>query len=259
MTNTLNAIDTKVIGISASMVDDIEELRKATENRLRALTKTTPDKDGVIRSEGVLPSDPRVLMVEGILESIKEQEKAAIRNLEKQIKDSPFATYVNMRKGIGFKAIGRLIAATGDPFIATQFILDENYTVTATRIFERSNRQFLTYCGYGVAEDGNARRRKKGEQANWNSEAKKRVYIISDSAMKQRKSRLREIYDNTKSKYENSEVMDKDGTVVPITDGRRHNRAIRAMSKQVLTELYLVAREHHTGIPANLVPEPEAE
>lgn len=245
----------KGIGIAASLVDDLEDLRKATENRIRSLTRTEPDKDGVIRSEGIHPLDPQVMAVQGILDGVKAQEKAAIKNLEKQILDSPFGEYVKMRKGIGPKAIGRLLAATGDPYIANQIFLDDDYNVIGSYIFERSLRQFFTYCGYGIASDGNARRRKKGEKANWNSEAKKRVYIISDSAMKQRNSHLREVYDSAKLKYENSEVIDKEGNFVPISDGRRHNRALRAMSKEVLAELYHVAREYHVGIPANLVPE----
>src|SRR5690606_11578270 len=68
------AMDSSMLGLAADTLDDIEALRKATANRVNAMTRSTADKDGEVRGLGLmaLGLDTDVDKAVEMLESIKK-------------------------------------------------------------------------------------------------------------------------------------------------------------------------------------------
>lgn len=133
-------------------------------------------------------------------------------------------------------------------------------------------------CVAGVAP-----RRAKGERANWNSAARMRARLVAESCVKQDSSSLyRQVYEQGRKKYAdavhavdcsqcgmcgtcgkppgagrqeheaggcpNRKVV-KAVAGTPLRDGHKHARALRLVSKEVLKDLYLAARDWHLAEP----------
>jgi hypothetical protein len=126
---------------------------------------------------------------------------------------------------------------------------------------------------------GVAPRRAKGERANWNSAARMRARLVAESCVKQDSSSLyRLVYEDGRKKYADavhavdcpqcgmcgtcgkppglgrqeheatgcSERKVVKATVgTPLRDGHKHARALRLVSKEVLKDLFLAARDWH--------------
>ena len=181
-------------------------------------------------------------------------EEDQIKIVQRLMKEHPLSDWVARSKGVGWKQGARLIASIGDPYIATRINKTPQGKVESIDQSPRTLREFLSYCGYGIASDGQARRRVKGEKSNWNVEAKMRAYLIANSAIKS-KGDLRAVYDAARAKYNDSPHA-KDcvrcgpagkpalaGT--PLSAGHAHARALRAVSIQVLTDIYTEAKHIH--------------
>lgn len=110
-------------------------------------------------------------------------------------------------------------------------------------VTERTVAQLRSYCGYG---DAAAQRRRKGVQSNWNAEARKRLHVIAECCMKQRSSPYRPVYDAAREKYELEEIPDL----------RKHNRALRAIAKSFLKNLWIEARRVHADDELHLIHDP---
>lgn len=82
----------------ASSVSDMEGLRIATDNRLRALTTKDADEDGVIRGLGLPDDDPNVKRMIDVSDSVKETESKAIKALEKAVKDYSLYDWLTLQK-----------------------------------------------------------------------------------------------------------------------------------------------------------------
>ena len=89
-----------------------------------------------------------------------------------------------------------------------------------------------------------------------NPTSKMRAYLIATSCVKQ-KGKFRGIYDAEREHYADA-VHDVEckrcgpkgkpaqpGS--PLSKGHQHARALRKVSKEILRDLWLVAREYHTG------------
>ena len=171
------------MGVAASSLDDIEKVRISTNNRLSAMVATRVGEDGVDRGWGLDANDPNVIAQCELLDRLAEAEKLAIKALSSTIKSSALHGWVKDQKGVGDKTICRLLAVVGDPF----------YHAREERI--RTLPELWAYCGLhtvpmeGYSEDDTehrvAARRRKGQKANWNAEARKRIHIICDSLIKQ--------------------------------------------------------------------------
>lgn len=242
-------------------LNDTEDLRKAVNNRLNAMTRVGEDADGKVRGLGLPDSDPDVINTRTLAEKLTEAEVFMIKNVEKIIKGSPYAEYVKSNLGMGFKTIGRLLGALGDPYIAVV----RNEETGMDEMYVRSVRQLWAYSGYAV-DNGKARSRRKGMEqkdifALGNQEVKMRAYILAESAMKTGKNkdgeraRLRRIYDSERDKQLNavhSGECVRCGTSgkpaqpgSPLKDGHKHMRAIRKVSKEILKDLYNIAKTWH--------------
>jgi len=255
----MRIIDSPVLAMTAKSLDDVEDLRIAAENRLRALTRDEADKDGEIRGLGLSPEHPDVKTATAILANIQELEVRQTKALESQMKSHPLFNWVKDSKGVGAKQGARLLAAVGDPYIAERVNKTPDGKIISVDVSPRTLREFHSYCGYGIADDGQARRRKKGERANWNAEAKMRVYLIANSIIKT-KGDLRDVYDAARAKYDQQVHLTDCVRCGPsgkpalagstLSAGHAHARALRAVSKRVLSDLYYEAKRIHDEMDA---------
>jgi hypothetical protein len=238
---SLNLTD-PLLSLAADIVDDLEKVRVANENRLRQLTRSEGDKDGQNRGWGLDLDHPDVARLAGLVDLLIAAEKQAIKNLEIHMKQHPLGPWVKLAKGVGEKQAARLLAAIGDPY----------WNELKNR--PRRVAELRSYCGYGDAE---TQVRRKGVKANWSADAKKRAYLVATSIIKAG-GPYREVYDQARAKY--------DGAVhtlecrrcgpagkpalpgSPLSAGHQHARGLRAICKAVLKDLWLEARSLH-GVP----------
>lgn len=255
------AMDSSLLGLAADTLDDIEALRKATANRVGAMTRSTADKDGEVRGLGLmaLGLDTDVDKAVEMLESIKQVEHQQILQLQRLMRKHPLGPFVKSRKGLGEKTIARLIAAVGDPYWADRTTKTSDGKIISVDSGPRTLREFLSYAGYGIGTDGAARRVKKGMTQTdlfklGNPKAKMRAYVVAEPIIKG-KGPYRDVYDVARMKYADAiHTVDcvrcgpsgkpaEAGTL--LSNGHQHARAIRAVSKAVLTDLYFAAKEWH--------------
>jgi hypothetical protein len=252
------------LSLAADILDDLERVRTANANRLGALTRDTPDKDGLIRGFGLPLDHPDVTRLQALVTTLKCArsspgpdgcclEHDAEKNLTRKLKAHPLGAWIKKTKGIGEKQGARLLAAIGDPYIRPE-LLNEDGTVRSPE-GPRTVSALWAYCGLHVlpighhtlddqskdvdgasssashqAPDAQARnaggppsptghadlgahqlaasgaqlgdtgrgvhdtqlgdagvaaRRRKGQRANWSSNAKMRAYLIAESCVKQ--------------------------------------------------------------------------
>lgn len=174
-----------MLGQMAATVDDLEQQRKATENRLRIFLKDEADDDGEERGFGLTPDHPSVIAQKAVLDLIVEAEKRAVKNLEKAMKSHPLGPWVQEQKGLGLKTVARLLAEIGDPYWMTRYMPNpenpEQLIIVQDR--PRTVSELWAYCGLHV-QNGAAVKRTKGQQANWKGMAKVRAYNCVDPVIK---------------------------------------------------------------------------
>lgn len=231
------------LGILASTVDDMEGARIALANRLRQLTRSKEDKDGELRGLGLDPRSPEVRVVQDLLDATEKIEHQAILKLNRQMRVHPlWKTWAMNQKGIGEKTLARLLAAIGDPY----------WNDLHQR--PRTVSELWAYCGLHVLPSGAAPKRVKGQTLNWSQEARKRVFLISESCLKQQ-DYYAEVYYESKDKYAESlhpTVCVRCGPEKqpaqpgsPLSDGHKHARALRIVSKEILRDLWIASKDLH--------------
>lgn len=235
-------IDMTALALYSQTLDGIEDLRIATENRNRMLTRDEPDSDGVIRGRGGHVDDKVLSTAAGMLEGIEKLENDARLALSRELRKSPFAAWQKSRKGIGEKQAARLLGVIGDPYWNT--LHDRPRTVS----------ELWSYCGYSV-DGGSAVRRRKGEVANWSKVAKSRAFLMAESCVKQLTGEYRAVYDDARAKYADAvHPVDcarcgpkgKPALVgSPLSLGHQHARALRIIAKEILRDLWIVAKDHN--------------
>lgn len=247
-----------LLALASVTLDDLEALRIAQENRYRSLTSHGESEAGVEWGYGLDDNDPQVAQAGAIVDSIKALEHQATLSLQKLMRKHPLGPWVKAQRGIGDKQAARLLGVIGDPYW------------NAAADAPRTVSQLWAYCGLHTLPSGHARpdaqgssaageynvaaRRRKGQQANWSDEAKKRVWLIAVSCMKSG-GPYREIYDARKAATEGREhgaecvrcgPSGKPAQVgTPWSDGHRHADALRITSKAILRDLWRQSRDLH--------------
>jgi hypothetical protein len=251
------------LAILANRVNDLENFRKASANQLGALTRVGADKDGETRGYELPAGHPAVVQSQAIVDAIQKIEDQTVKQLEKKLKSSPLGPWVLSQKGIGFKTVARLLAATGDPY--WNGLHDRPRTVS----------ELWAYCGYKPGQ-----RKQKGEQVNWSSDAKMRAFNCIDPVKQQLRkpcvslrdddgnhvgaehlagcqcSPYRVIYDEAKAKYagtaHSSECHRCTGKGQPPADigsprkaAHVDQMAIRYATKILLRDLWREAKRLH--------------
>jgi hypothetical protein len=249
---TKTAFGYGILNAITAQVGDLEDLRIALDNRYRIMV--TPrdelDKDGIARGFGIDPNDDELL---GPLRTVKDGvaslEVVAIRAVERFMRNSPWRQWLDNphSKGVGAKQLARLLGTIGDPY----------WHGAEDR--PRMVSELWSYCGLSVVDIdddgyGVAPRRKRGEKSTWSEEARKRAWLIATSCVKSG-GHYREVYDRAKRKYANTihkhtcircGPSGKPAQVgTPLSAGHIHARALRAVMKAVLRDLWHESRRMH--------------
>lgn len=264
--------------LSAQTLTDLEAVRIANENRLRAL-----------RDVYGLAGSPQEAEAIRLVKGITDLEHQAILTLQRTLRQHPLGPWVKRTQGVGPKQGARLLAAIGDPYIRPEITRPDD-TVEPAR--PRLVSELWAYCGYHVIRIGQtagdtqltaagaeqpsgggdasqvtidaqrthagvAPTRARGQRANWSAEAKMRTFLVAESCMKKMDSPYRKVYDEGRVKYADAVHQvecrrcgpkNKPALVgSPLSAGHQHARAIRLMSKAILRDLWLEARAYHTG------------
>lgn len=246
--------------MNADSLDDIERTRISNENRLRTLTMpidehgagldpTNPDVARLVTIVQMMRCDSKVVKHLGIPKPVTQRgkpcciEHAAVKNLERAMRNHPLGPWAEAQKGVGPKTSARLLAAIGDPYVNLQ--TGETRTVS----------QLWAYCGNG---DPNRKKRKGMTQedalALGNPTAKKRLYLIAETCLKAQ-GHYADVYYARKTANEGrlhatdcvrcgpSGHPALAGT--PWKDSHRHADALRIVGKHILKDLWTAARELH--------------
>lgn len=174
-----------------------------------------------------------VAIAQDTLSEMKDLEQRTSKNLTKMLKHEPcYHLYLSKIKGVGPKISGVLLSELGDP--------GRFSTISA----------LWAYCGLDV-RDGEARKRRKGEKANWNSTLRSAcARKLTDQFIKLKghdDCLGRTLYDRYKTFY-----TERDGDT--LSKGHIDNRARRKVAKVFLSCLWLAWRQIK-GLP---VTEPYA-
>jgi hypothetical protein len=138
MSNPMPELADPVLALAADMLDDLERVRIANENRLRQLTRSVDDSDGELRGFGLPETHPSVAATAALIEASLKLEHNAQLNLERILRKHPLGPWVNRTIGVGPKQGARLLAAIGDPY----------WHVKHNR--PRTVSELWAFCGYHV-------------------------------------------------------------------------------------------------------------
>jgi len=254
--NQMKKFDSGALLIASDILDDLERTRIANQNRLRAF-----------QNEQGMTGTPQEAKIVEIVNGLAALETMAETVLKKEMKRHPLGKWVATANGIGEKQGARLLASLsgGDPYIRPEFELEDG-TIEPER--PRTVSELWAYCGLRV-DQGVAQRRKKGQQSNWNDEAKKRAFLVAESTMKRLTkpcgrvteedefathvdgctcSPYRVLYDTQRAKHETStHTFDcprcgpKGKPALkgsPLSAGHRHMRSLRYVMKRILRDYY---------------------
>lgn len=255
-----------LLALAADVLDDLETVRVANENRLRQLTRAVEDKDGEERGFGLTLDHPDVARLSALVDLLRDAEKHAERNLTYRMKKHPLGPWVKHAKGVGEKQAARLLAAVGDPYW--------NDLHGRPRLVS----ELWSYCGYG---DSSRQVRRKGVKANWSDDARKRAHLVAEKCKMQLTkpcysvkgddglvshtvhidgectcSRYRLLYDGRKAHYAGSVHSRECNRCTgkgqpPAPDGSPRKpahidaMALRAVKKEILRDLWRESRRLH--------------
>lgn len=227
------------IALAADVLDDLEKVRIANQNRLRQLTRTEEDSDGEERGFGLTLDHPDVARLAAMVDALAKAEHQAELNLNRLMRAHPLGPWIRQARGVGEKQGARLLAAIGDPY--WNDLHDRPRQVS----------ELWSYCGYG---DAAKQVRRKGQQVNWSPDAKMRAHLVAVSIVKAG-GPYREVYDRAREKHVDathaapcvrcgpSGHPAQPGS--PISAGHQHARGLRAVAKEVLRDLWREAERLH--------------
>jgi hypothetical protein len=290
MTETGPFLRSKLLGLLADAVDDLESMRKSNENRLRTLTDTSeygfgfsidhPDVLKMANLVAALNTKSEVLKATGFDTSGMRRglEQQAILDLQSVMRAHPLWQWAKPLTGVGEKQFARLFARLGDPYWA-----EPDGASDAPRTFG----QLKSYCGLAPI-DGMLpvpRRRKPGEEETgprWNRKAKSCLFNIASKTImfdgvadkngRQRsRSPYRDVYDEAKRKYADATHAKpcvgcgtkgkpaQPGS--PLSMLHKHRRAITLVMVAILRDLYNEAARLHGVVvdQTSTTPIPDAK
>lgn len=252
-----------LLALSADIVDDLEQVRKANTNRLNQLIRATTDSDGIQRGLGLAESDSDVVRIAALVASVETSERSAVRNLERVMKAHPLGLWIAGTYGIGLKQGARLLAVIGDPYFNTL----HNRPRTVAELW--------AYCGlhtlpigiklgatsnhssfHGTPSEYRiAAARKRGEKSNWSNTAKMRAYLIAKQIEKIGGPYRTDVYDSYREKHADATHVvpcvrcgpagkpAQPGT--PLNLGHQQARALRKVAQVVLRDLWRESKRLH--------------
>lgn len=205
---------------NAAIVEDLEKVRIANENRLRLLVTPVDqaDDDGVCRGMGWLPPGitPGKRIVSKVLQAAEKHlrearrggrrisvplgwhepawslctillqlqaiEDAAVTALEKAMRAHPLGAFTESVTGLGSKQFGRLLGIIGDPYIRDLRVGPDGEELPPA---PRTEAQLRALCGHGDPKRKPFKGMTQDEaKALGNPVAKMRVHLIAESVVK---------------------------------------------------------------------------
>lgn len=266
-----------MLGVFAAQVDDLENMRIASAHRYRTLATDAEDKNGVTQGLNLGVDHPASLRLRTVVAGMEDLENQAIKNLENLMKGSEWWPWLKQAKGVGAKQLARLLAATGDPY--WHAVEERPRRVGELWAYSGYHAVPVGEDGKVIAPSGDstqttgskansdssggafyqvAPRRQKGVQANWSEDARKRAWLIATSCLKIKAgtgAKYRDVYDETRRKFD--DAVHKVPCVrcgpsgkpaqpgEPLSLGHQHGRALRAVAKEVLRDVWIESRRQH--------------
>ena len=243
--------------VLADALTDMEDLRERTEHRARSL---------MVKTKG-LAVEQEVRLLD-LIKLFRKEEHDLTLALEAAMREHPLGSWVAGAVGVGEKQAARMIAAVGDPYWHRR------------EDRPRSLGELWSYCGLTQDHRGVARAHRRGETANWSSEAKKRTLnvarkVVQSGVRKVEDHDVSEDYDpcrrvaltwqgqiylDTRAKYLDAvhpyECLQCGPaghpalTGSPLNLAHQHARAVRYVAKEcILKEIWLEAQAIHEGDP----------
>jgi hypothetical protein len=199
------------IWVTAEALHDIEAARIALDNRLR--------------STGLQSLDHNVMAAD-----YQRLEIAWTKTLVSLVRQHPLHDWVKRSHGIGEKTTGRFLGIVPNP--AWHDAEDRPRTLY----------ELNAYCGLHVADGGEAPRHRRGEQSNWNSKAKTRLYVMAEPVLKHQ-GPLTDVYYTAKEKAAAAKHATlcagcKSDAGSPLKPAHAHARAMRALMKEILRQMW---------------------
>ena len=230
-----------ILALAADVLDDLEKVRVANEDRLKKLTRTEVDRDGELRGFGLSAEHPDVARLAALVRALKKAEHDAELNLARLVRRHPLGQWIAKTRGVGEKQGARLLAAIGDPY----WHMQGNRPRTVSELW--------AYAGYHTVQ-GHAPALTRGRVSNWSSTARKRTYLIAVQTVRCGGS-YRGVYDEGRIKYAGEVHHEPCRRCGPsrkpapvgsdLSDGHKHARALRLVSKAVLRDLWREAKRLH--------------
>ena len=242
------------LALAADVVDDLERVKIANQNRLRTLT--AQDEYG----HGMSVDHPDVKRLAALVKALEDAEHQATLNLARVMRHHPLGEWVKNSKGVGEKQAARLLASIGDPY----------WNDLHNR--PRRLRELYAFCGMSVVgaaaqstcesqwsvSGGAAPTKQRGEQVTWNPDARMRLWLIaSKTVMVGHGGPYRQVYDEGRLKYADAihaEECKRCGPKgkpaqpgSPLSAAHQHARAIRLIAKAILRDLWTAAKNIHEG------------
>lgn len=240
------------LSMAADVVDDLERVKIANQNRLRTLTN--PGEHG----HGLTIDHPDVARLAALVKALEDAEHQATLNLARAMRHHPLGAWVKNSKGVGEKQAARLLGAIGDPY----------WNDLHDR--PRKLRELYRFCGMDVVGTsahagpeshrthgaGVAPSKVRGERVTWSPDARMRLWLIaSKCVMVGHGGPYRAIYDEGRAKY--AEAVHaaecrrcgpkgkpaQPGS--PLSAAHQHARAIRLIAKAILRDLWTEAKRLH--------------
>lgn len=270
-----------LLALAADVLDDLERVRIANENRLRQLTRTEEDSDGIERGFGLPDDHPDVKRLASLVEGLAAAEHQAELNLGRLMRAHPLGPWVKQARGVGEKQAARLLASIGDPYWNTLHdrprTVSELWAYSGYHVLRTGQSSHDTHTGLAgpgqaggdpghtksdaqIALAGVAATRTRGQRANWSATAKMRAHLVAVSIVKAG-GPYREVYDATRAKYDGAQHATEckrcspSGKPAPVgselSAGHQHTRALRAVAKEVLRDLWREAKRIHESEPAS--------
>lgn len=237
------------LALAADTVSDLEDVRKAAENRLRQLTT----------DHGLTPHNPDVQRLAALADDVRALEAKAVKTLQLAMRAHPLGKWQRSRKYVGEKQLGRLLGAIRDPYWNDLHDrprkLRELYAYCGMHVLDgdtgaqgSSDRQMTTGAGVAPA-------RRRGQHSTWNESARMRIWNLASKQIIGVGAHYRPLYDDARCKYANSfhsSPCPRCGPKgkpaqagSPLSDGHKHARAVRIVAKAILRDLWEESRRLH--------------
>jgi hypothetical protein len=241
------------LAMCADVVDDLERVKIANENRLRTLTADTG-----AHGHGLSIEHDDMKRLAAIVDALGAAEHQAVLNLQRAIRKHPLGAFVKNSKGIGEKQAARLLASIGDPYWNDLHNrprkLRELYRFCGMDVVGTSaqgTHDSQTYIGAGVAPS-----KQRGERVHWSPDARMRLWLIaSKCVMVGHGGPYRAIYDEGRAKYADAihagecKRCGPKGKPAqpgsPLSAAHQHARAIRLIAKAILRDLWTESKDIH--------------